>query len=46
MIVALGAYILEQACLEALRWQKTDHPIEVAVNVSGIQFRHRASWMR
>jgi diguanylate cyclase (GGDEF)-like protein/PAS domain S-box-containing protein len=41
MIVALGAYILEQACLEALRWQRLGHPIEVAVNVSGIQFRRR-----
>jgi len=41
MIAALGAYILEQACREALRWQKIGHPIEVAVNVSGIQFRYK-----
>jgi EAL domain-containing protein (putative c-di-GMP-specific phosphodiesterase class I) len=43
MIVALGAYIMEEACLEALRWQqKLGHPIEVAVNVSGIQFRRKS----
>jgi diguanylate cyclase (GGDEF)-like protein/PAS domain S-box-containing protein len=42
MIVALGAYILELACIEALRWQKSpEHPIQVAVNVSGVQLRHK-----
>lgn len=39
LIVELGAYILEQACREALRWQDAgQHPIQVAVNVSSIQF--------
>jgi diguanylate cyclase (GGDEF)-like protein len=39
MIVTLGAYIMEQACREALKWQTiTPRPIQVAVNVSSIQF--------
>jgi len=40
MIGALGAYIMEQACTEAVRWQKLmPYPIQVAVNVSSVQFR-------
>jgi len=40
IISALGSYIMEQACIEALRWQKTmSYPIQVAVNVSSVQFR-------
>jgi diguanylate cyclase len=39
LIVELGAYILEQACREALLWQDAaQQPIQVAVNVSSIQF--------
>jgi diguanylate cyclase (GGDEF)-like protein len=39
MIVSLGAYILERACVEAMAWQKiTPYPIQVAVNVSSVQF--------
>jgi len=39
LILPLGAWILEQACLEALKWRKlSDHPIQVAVNVSTQQF--------
>jgi diguanylate cyclase (GGDEF)-like protein len=39
LIVELGAYILETACREALRWQNTQlGSIQVAVNVSTIQF--------
>ncbi|MGA2727489.1 MAG: EAL domain-containing protein [Terracidiphilus sp.] len=39
LIVPLGAYILERACTEALRWQdRVDQPIQVAVNVSSVQF--------
>ncbi|MGA9070576.1 MAG: EAL domain-containing protein, partial [Terracidiphilus sp.] len=42
MIASLGSFILEQACREALRWQKlTGYPIPVAVNVSGIQLRNK-----
>ena len=39
MIVTLGAYLLEQACGAAAAWQGlTPHPIQVAVNVSSLQF--------
>ncbi|MGC2580798.1 MAG: EAL domain-containing protein [Acidobacteriaceae bacterium] len=39
LIVSLGAYILERACTEARAWQKiVDRPIQVAVNVSTVQF--------
>jgi diguanylate cyclase (GGDEF)-like protein len=38
-IVALGAFVLRTACLEAVKWQKlAPYPIEVAVNVSNLQF--------
>jgi predicted signal transduction protein with EAL and GGDEF domain len=39
LIVPLGSYVLERACIEALTWQElADHPIQVAVNVSSVQF--------
>jgi len=39
LIVELGAYVLGRACREALRWQDAaSDPIQVAVNVSSIQF--------
>ncbi len=39
LIVELGAYLLETACREAMRWQNTQlGSIQVAVNVSTIQF--------
>ncbi len=42
MIWALGAYIMEQACIEAVRWQKLmPYPIQVAVNASSFQFRRK-----
>ena len=42
MISALGAFIMEQACREAVRWQKLrPYPIRVAVNVSSIQFSRK-----
>jgi len=42
MIVALGAYIMERACNEAAQWQSIlPYPIQVAVNVSSIQFRRK-----
>lgn len=38
-IAALGAYLFECACTEAVRWQKpAAQSIQVAVNVSSIQF--------
>ena len=40
LIVTLGAYIMEVACAEALRWQTiANYPIQVAVNVSTLQFK-------
>ena len=39
LIIPMGAYILEQACIEAIKWQSlASDPIQVAVNVSSIQF--------
>jgi|HubBroStandDraft_1064217.scaffolds.fasta_scaffold22806_2 diguanylate cyclase (GGDEF)-like protein len=39
LIIPMGAYILEQACIEAMKWQSlASYPIQVAVNVSSIQF--------
>lgn len=41
LIVALGAYILERACAEGVSWQSiSSNPVQVAVNVSSIQFMH------
>lgn len=38
-IHALGYYVMEQACREAVKWQESPSaPIQVAVNVSPIQF--------
>jgi diguanylate cyclase (GGDEF)-like protein len=38
-IIPLGAYIMERACTEALKWQTSaDSPVQVAVNVSSFQF--------
>ena len=43
LIVPLGAFVLERACQEALTWQSmSDYPIQVAVNVSTIQFRRES----
>jgi len=39
LIIPLGAYILERACSDAVQWQKiAAYPIQVAVNVSSLQF--------
>lgn len=39
LIVPLGAYIMERACADAVIWQRrTKRPIQVAVNVSSVQF--------
>jgi diguanylate cyclase (GGDEF)-like protein len=41
LIVSLGAYVMGCACAEALKWQgMVPYPVQVAVNVSSIQFRH------
>ena len=39
LIVRLGAFVMECACREALRWQQAaSTPVQVAVNVSSVQF--------
>ncbi len=39
MIVTIGTYVMERACAEAVKWQSlAPYPIQVAVNVSSIQF--------
>jgi diguanylate cyclase (GGDEF)-like protein len=39
MIIPLGLYVMARACAEAVTWQKLSPvPIQVAVNVSSIQF--------
>jgi len=42
LIVAIGAFVMEMACAEAVRWQRfVPYPIQIAVNVSTIQFRRK-----
>jgi diguanylate cyclase (GGDEF)-like protein/PAS domain S-box-containing protein len=42
MIWSLGSYIMEQACIEAVRWQeRMSYPIQVAINASSFQFRRK-----
>ena len=39
LILPLGAFIMEQACIEAVKWQSiSPYPIQIAVNVSSVQF--------
>jgi diguanylate cyclase (GGDEF)-like protein len=37
LIVPIGAWVLEQACLQLVEWQQTDPSMTVAVNVSVVQ---------
>lgn len=38
MIVPIGLYVLREACRNAVKWQAGKWPVQVAVNVSAIQF--------
>jgi len=39
LIIAVGEWVLRQACWDAVEWQKvSDHPIHVGVNLSAMQF--------
>lgn len=39
LIFPIGSFVLEQACAEAIKWQRPGRrPIQVAVNMSAIQF--------
>ena len=40
LIVPIGAWVLKQACLQAMAWLKAGHPLNrLAVNLSGIQIQ-------
>jgi len=38
-IIALGAWVLDQAVQEAMRWMRAGNPMVVSVNVSALQMR-------
>jgi diguanylate cyclase (GGDEF)-like protein len=40
LIVAIGRWVLEQACQQAARWHARGHPLAISVNVSGRQLDH------
>ncbi len=40
LIVAIGRWVLQQACQQGARWQAQGHPLTIAVNVSGRQLDH------
>ena len=41
LIIPIGAWVLEQACRQAVMWQKQGLPdLVMAVNLSAVQFRH------
>jgi len=40
LIVDIGEWVIEEACRQAMEWQKNDlPPLRIAVNVSAVQFR-------
>ena len=42
LILPIGAWVMRQACRQAVEWQRAGLPaIPVAVNVSGVQFRRQ-----
>lgn len=42
LIVKMGEWVLEKACLQKLIWEKAGYPdLLMAVNVSAIQFQHK-----
>ncbi len=38
LIVAMGEWIIQQACVQAKEWENAGHPISVSVNISARQF--------
>jgi diguanylate cyclase (GGDEF)-like protein len=37
LIVPIGRWVLEQACLQAAAWEENGHPLDISVNVSARQ---------
>jgi diguanylate cyclase (GGDEF)-like protein len=37
LIIAVGKWVLREACLQGVRWRESGHPIGIAVNVSAKQ---------
>jgi diguanylate cyclase (GGDEF)-like protein len=37
LITEVGAWVLDEACMQAAAWRRAGHPIDMAVNVSGRQ---------
>jgi len=40
LILPIGAWVLQQACRQARRWQQRGHVVPISVNVSPLQFQH------
>ncbi|WP_249383880.1 bifunctional diguanylate cyclase/phosphodiesterase [Chitinivorax sp. B] len=41
LIIPIGKWVLETACLQAKAWEKAGYPIVMAVNLSSVQFRQK-----
>jgi diguanylate cyclase (GGDEF)-like protein/PAS domain S-box-containing protein len=41
LILPIGRWVLEQACRQALAWQRLGLPLAVSVNVSAVQFQQQ-----
>ena len=41
LILSIGEWVLRSACIQARKWQKTDAPIVISVNLSANQFQQR-----
>jgi diguanylate cyclase (GGDEF)-like protein/PAS domain S-box-containing protein len=41
LIIPIGKWVLQSACLAARSWQEDGHPVKVAVNLSPRQFRQK-----
>lgn len=41
LIVAMGEWIIQQACKQAMEWEKAGFPIAVSVNISARQFEQQ-----
>lgn len=40
LIIPLGHWILNEACIQAKSWHNAGYPLQIAVNLSAIQFSH------